>query len=483
MSAHDTAFRVETRGIDVVTDGERHGSPKGLFWVWFSGQLTISAIIIGQLFTTLGLSLGEAVIVSAFTALSFVVVGLASLPGPHAGTATLTISRASFGIKGNILPAFFSWLNLVGWESVTIVITVNAMLSLAKVLGFPASGTAPTLFALVFALILTFSIPILGHATVVIMQRFLAYGIGALAIVMVFLVVPHVHWMHTPIVSHLAAQGVVPTMVLAASIGLMSTSLSWTNYAADYTRYLSKTTSGKSIVVYTALGGGLASFLFLSVGALLGTFIRPAAYGANPVAATMHILPNWYAIPFLLVVIVGQIANNYLNAYSSSMSFLALGVKLKRYYSVMIDAGLSTLISLYALFLAPGFLSFFENFLSLSILVIGPWTAIYLVNHWMVKGHYDGTGFFNDQSSPYWFKNGVNWSAVGSLIIGGFAAFWTVNSALWVSPLSSHYLLGMDLSAFVGPIVAGFVYALWTRPFAQNISVAPAMANRVKVEE
>ncbi len=122
-------------------------------------------------------------------------------------------------------------------------------------------------------------------------------------------------------------------------------------------------------------------------------------------------------------------------------------------------------MALYALFLAPGFISFFENFLSLSILFLGPWTGVFLTHYFLFKGEYDAPSLLiTNNTSSYWYQNGTNRSAFIALIVGAFAAFWTVNSALWVSPLSTNLLGGMDLSAFVGPIVGSAVYYMFMRP-------------------
>ena len=107
----DKPFRIETHGIGIIPETERHGHPRQLFWVWMAAQFTISGIIIGQLLLGLRLSLGDAIGVIIITSVSFVVVRLASLPG----TATLIISRASFGARGNVVSAFFSgWFWLAG---------------------------------------------------------------------------------------------------------------------------------------------------------------------------------------------------------------------------------------------------------------------------------------------------------------------------------------------------------------------------------
>ncbi|MDA8194699.1 MAG: cytosine permease [Thermaerobacter sp.] len=462
VATGDAVFHVETHGIDVIDAKARHGKPKELFWVWLAGQLTFSGFIIGQLFTQMGLSLWESLAVSALCALSFVILGWASLPGSKAGTATLTITRAIFGVKGNVVPSLFSWLNMVGWEAVTTVLTVYAFLSVFGVVGLPANGTGPLVAAIILSIVLTFSIPILGHATVVVMQRILAYGVGVLSVVLFFVIAPHVHWNYAPAASAMWTSGLTTTMIFALSIGLMSTVLSWTNYASDYTRYLPKDSNGKQIVMYTWLGSGLAAFVVLALGVMLGTITNPKMYASNPVGAIMAVLPHWYVLPFLAVTILGQVTANYLNAYSSAMSFLAMGFRIKRYQSAILDATVAILVALYALFFAPQFLSFFINFLSLSVLVIGPWTAMFIVHYWLSRGRYDSHSLvLMSPKSAYWYQNGWNWSALGIFLASAFLALWTVNSTLWVSPLSKTLFGGMDLSSFSGPIIAGLLYALY----------------------
>lgn len=457
----DVAFQLETEGIGMITEQKRHGKPSELFFVWFAATMTFTSIVIGQLFTSLGLSVAESLIVDVLCSLSFIGVGFVARSGPKAGTVTLTISRAAFGIKANRIPAFFSWMSAVGWESVTTVLTVLAMLSLAQFVGLPSQGVGPTIIALLITLVLTYSVPILGHATVVVMQRWLALALGIFGVILVVSILPHVNWAFTPPVKDMAASGLIPTLLLAASIGLISTMYGWTNFAADYSRYLPKKTSAKHIVSWTLFGGGIATFIAMGIGILLGSYISAAAYSANPVMAIAKAVPTWAAIPFLLVVIIGDITANYLNAYSSGMSFLSMGIRIRRQWAVVIDGVLCTAIALYALFISQGFVNFFENFLSLNIIVIGPWTAIYMVHDWLSGSHYDGNGLLQTSSDgPYFYTGGWNIKTIIAFGIGIVATFFSVNSALWVSPLSTHFFGGADISAYVALIVTGVVYAL-----------------------
>lgn len=457
-------FQLETEGIGIIKPSHRRGQPRELFFVWFAAVLTFTGVVIGQLFTALGLNIVESLAAAVLCSLSFAILGWVSASGPRGGTVTLTISRASFGVRGNVVPAFFSWLSAVGWEAVTMVLTVFALLSLSQIAGGPSHGAAVTIVALIVAILLTYIIPLFGHATVVFIQRYLAYALAASGGLLLIAVISHVNWAFSPPAKSLAGQGVLPTFLLALSIGLISTVWGWTNFAADYSRYLPTETPAKTIVGYTFLGGGIASFVVMAFGILLGTFINPHAYAANPVLAIAHAVPVWAVVPFLVVVILGDVTANYLNSYSSGMSFLSMGVPIRRWAAVLVDAAICTVIALYALFMAPGFVNFFENFLSLNILVIGPWTAIYLVYHWQAKGRYNTQGLvLITPQSPYWYQGGVNWAALSSFFIGAVATFWTVNSALWVSPLSTDWFGGADLSAYVAPVLTGLLYFALTK--------------------
>ncbi|KPV44547.1 purine-cytosine permease family protein [Alicyclobacillus ferrooxydans] len=471
----DEAFHLETEGIGVISEAKRHGRPRQLFFVWFAAVLTFTGVVTGQLFTALGLNVWESMLVALICSASFAVLGYASATGPKGGTVTLTISRAAFGARANRVPAFFSWLTAVGWESVTMVLTVWAFLSLAQYIGLPSSGVGPTVIALIITLVLTYTVPILGHATLVTVQRVLAFVLTICAVLVVIAIIPHVHWAYSTPVKDMAAAGPFPTFLLAASIGLASTFYGWVNFAADYSRYMPKSTPTRKIVGVTFAGGGIANFVMMTVGILLGTFVSGKAYAADPVMAIAKSVPAWAAIPFLIAVIVGDITANYLNAYSSGMSFLSMGIRIRRYWAVAVDGVICTLIGIYAIFFSSNFVTFFQNFLDIMIVFIGPWAVIFLLNHMMVKGNYNSDGLASDaKGSAYWFSSGTNWRAMGSYIIGVVATFFAANGALWASPLTKMWFGGADLTAFVAPIVTGIIFYLVSAGRRQSALSTPS---------
>lgn len=461
VNQKDSGFQIETEGTGIISAGKRHGVPRELFFVWFAAVLTYTGVVTGQLFTALGLNVWESMVVALLCSISFAVLGYASSTGPRGGTVTLTISKAAFGVRGNKVPAFFSWITAVGWESVTMVLTVMALLSLAQYVGLPSTGVVPTVIALIITLVLTYTVPIFGHATLVNMQRILAYILGICVVILVLAILPHVNWGFSTPVKDMAAHGSFPTFLLSLSIGLASTFYGWVNFAADYSRYLPVKTPTRKIVGVTFAGGGIASFVMMGAGILLGTFVNATAFSSNPVMAIAKAVPSWAAVPFLIAVIIGDVCANYLNAYSSGMSFLSMGIRIKRYWAVALDGLICTLLAVYALFVSTSFVSNFQNFLDLMIIVIGPWAAIYLVHHRLVKGNYDADGLSSvDSGSAYWYSGGVNWRAMISYVVGVVATALTANSMDFVSPLSTAWFGGADLTAFAAPIITGIVYYL-----------------------
>ena len=120
------AWRIERRGLEAVPVSERRGGVGGIFALWFAGNLAITSVVIGAVVAGNGLSLGQALLALLGVG-SFLIVGYFSLPGMRTGRPTMALSGASFGSWGNVVPSALSWLNLVGWETVVLVIAAYAL--------------------------------------------------------------------------------------------------------------------------------------------------------------------------------------------------------------------------------------------------------------------------------------------------------------------------------------------------------------------
>ena len=114
-------FRIERNAINVISENERSGTPRNLFWPWCGANISLLALSYGAFFLGFGISFQQASFAALIgVVLSFLLVGVSSLAGKRSNAPTMTLSRAAFGVKGNVLPAVLSYLIFVGWETVLV---------------------------------------------------------------------------------------------------------------------------------------------------------------------------------------------------------------------------------------------------------------------------------------------------------------------------------------------------------------------------
>ncbi|MGL4405978.1 MAG: purine-cytosine permease family protein, partial [Notoacmeibacter sp.] len=232
----EKAFVIEKNGINLIPDAERQGKPSELFWIWAGANLVLTFIISGYFIASMGLSATQMWMVVIAGSLFYLLVGYGGIPGARIGTATMIISRAAFGRQGNAIPTFLSWITVVGWEAVNLALGAFALFSLAEILGFPL-GPIGKAIALVLLAVVTFGVAIMGHATIIWMQRISTWAMGLIMLG----VVPQV-W-SAPALDPNAAVTSADFATLTIAFGLVAAlPFSYANYPADYTRYLPRMT-------------------------------------------------------------------------------------------------------------------------------------------------------------------------------------------------------------------------------------------------
>jgi nucleobase:cation symporter-1, NCS1 family len=443
----DAAFSVESHGIDVIPDAERHGKPSDLFWVWLGANIIFTYIIDGAIIVAFGLSFWPAVAAIVVGNLFVILVGLGSLTGPKAGTATLTVSRAPFGVLGSIPAALLSWITTVGWEAVNIVIATFALYEFLTTVGVPG-GDVTKAICLAALMIVMFAVAVWGHQTIVVLQKWFSVALGIGTVILAGFVFPkmHLHFHAAP----LAANNGFSTWLLALLI-IAAGAFSWVNYPADYSRYLPRSTKYGPNMWWTALGCFIPAVFITFVGLAAATTTNMA----TETAGILHLVPTWFGDIYLLIIVGGGITNNFLNTYSSGMSLLSVGIKIKRSRSVIFDAVVGGAMSVYAIFVYNFTTSFIE-FLSLMVLWIAPWIGVFLMDMWLRRIEYDGPSFFR-RGGAYWYSKGWNWRAIIAFALGIGAASLFANGSLYQGPLIG--LIGNgDISIYVGFVVAAVAY-------------------------
>ncbi|MGH3397617.1 MAG: purine-cytosine permease family protein [Streptosporangiaceae bacterium] len=441
---------VEHRGIEHVPQEARWGNPGSLFWMWAGAVWNVEFVVYGALAVVVfGLSFAQAIVVILIGNLFYLLTGLASLQGPEAGTTTFAVSRAAFGPNGNRMPSLFNWITQVGFEIEGIALIVFAAILLSSKAGFTA-GTAAKVIFIILAVAIQAVLPLLGHAAVLKVLRWLAIPFVVLFAVMAGLTASKVN-LHVP--AHGASWG---SLTIFLALVIAAGGLGWTENGNDYSRYLPRNSDKKRIVLAVALGGAIPSALLEILGAAVATGV-PNATSVNGLISGF---PGWFVWPYLIFAIVQLFAINTLDLYSSGVTLQSLVPKLHRLQCVAIDTVVCGAVAAYAVF-SSRFLTLLEDFLLFIILWLGPWCAIYLIDSWLRRNRYDQAALLDERGGRYFRRGGIHWPAIIAQVIGMVAAaLWLNAYSPYVGPLASRVggSFGSDFSVFIGLIVGGAIY-------------------------
>ncbi len=354
-------LRVEGNGINLIVDAERRGSPRQLFWPWFGANASVLGLSYGSFALGFGISFWQAMIGGGVAVVaSFLLCGLVALAGKRGSAPTMVLSRAAFGVRGNRLPALISWLVTVGWETVLTVAATLATATVFERIGL-GGGTLTKIVALVVVAALVVGSGVLGFDVVMRLQTAITVVTAVLTVVYAVLAAPMVDWDTVAAVPAGSGQAVLGAVVFL----LTGCGLGWANVAADYSRYLPRTASGRGVVGWTAFGGSLPLVALLGFGLLLAASspALSAAIAADPVGALAAVLPTWFLVPFALVAVLGLVGGAVLGIYSSGLALLAAGVRVRRPVAALIDGLIMVVGTGYVVLAAGDFLVQFTGFL------------------------------------------------------------------------------------------------------------------------
>jgi purine-cytosine permease-like protein len=450
------AFKIEQRGIDLIPDAERKMRPSGLFWLWSGAVFNVEFFYYGTLIMAFGLDVPQAVAAILVGNLFYAFLGLASLQGPKTGTTAFMVSRAPFGQNGNRLVALFNWVTQVGFEIEGIWFVVATVILLFSLHGTNLDGPAK-IGVIILAALLQMVVPLLGHATISKVLRYLSY---------VFIVFFAVLAGFTFNRLHLSAVHIKPTSFAVwttALVLIISTGgLGWTENGNDYSRYLPRTTPSSRTFWAAALGGAVPSIIL----ELLGVFAFTITTKSLSITTQLGVpesFPSWFVTPFLIFAIFQLLAINTIDMYSSGVTLQALGLPIRRWGAVIIDTVVCGVITGIILF-HGNFSKDFAGFLLYIVVWLAPWFAILITDYLLRGRRYDSLSLRSARGGLYWRNGGIHWPAVIAQVVGMVAALMWLNAAFafpaYTGPISNHFpgLAGGDFSWAIGIIVGALVY-------------------------
>ena len=428
---------VELNGTNVIAESERHGRARSLFWPWAAGNVSLLALSYGAFFLGFGITFWQSTLAAIIGTIgSFFIVGISSLAGKRSNAPTMTLSRAAFGVKGNIVPAFLSYLVFVGWETVLVSLSTLATETVFNRLGHIEHNLSRILGFLIAAGLTIFG-GVLGFHVIMRIQRWLTVATLILSIGYIVFTIKKINW-HA---IHALPHGNFAAFMGALVFGITGIGLGWVNSAADYSRYLPRHTSSRSVVGWTVFGASLVPILMVIYGSLLAGSSRSlsTAIANDPIGALTTLLPSWYLIPFALVAVLGLIGGAILDLYSSGITLVSLGLPVKRHIAASIDGVIMTLGTIYIVWIAKNFFQPFQGFLITLGVPVAVWSAIFVADVIMRRQSYDELSLF-DARGRY---SSWNFRSIGILIVGTIVGWGFVSNsyASWLS--WQGYFLGL----------------------------------------
>jgi nucleobase:cation symporter-1, NCS1 family len=200
---------------------------------------------------------------------------------------------------------------------------------------------------------------------------------------------------------------------------------------------------------------------------LAGTTAAALAPNSSVAAAIKHAadaLCRGFGDVVLVGGLLGLITISALNFYGSSLTILSIADTVHPLRCTvperLVSLGAALLVTVVLALNASGsFVARFNDLLTLLLYLFTPWTAINLVDFYIVrKGHYSVREIFNSRG----MYGRWNWRGITAYVVGFVVMIPFFSTSLYTGPVA-HSLGDADVAMFVGLPVAATVYLLASR--------------------
>lgn len=441
---------IETRSIDYVPVTERHGKVWHQGPFWFTGNFVLVTMVTGFLGPVVGLSLGYACLAIVLgVCFGTFFMAFHANQGPTMGLPQMIQSRAQFGSRGAILPFAATVFVYVGFIVFDLVLATQALQTV-----LPGGPWFWYPFLMVVAVLLA----VVGYDLLHWVQRWLTPVL--LVFFGVFTIYAAVHLGGTP---ETADTGWSLTGFLIMFSVAAGYQISYAVYVSDYSRYLPEDSRARAVIAWTYLGAAGSAIWLMCLGALLGTHLNaPDAIGS--LVEVGNDMVNGFGTVLVLVSVPALLSICAVNSYGAMLTsasgvdgFTPINPGLRtRIVGILVIAITSVVV---ALALPENYLGSFNNFVLLMLYFLIPWTAVNLVDFYLVRhGHYAITEIFN----PNGMYGRWAWRGLTAYVIGLLAMVPFMALSFYVGPVA-HALGGVDIAFLVGLVVSGGLYFVLSR--------------------
>lgn len=162
----------------------------------------------------------------------------------------------------------------------------------------------------------------------------------------------------------------------------------------------------------------------------------------------------------LLILFAGLVASNYEAPYGAYLCIMTALSRTGRVMNVVtlrviVTTVVTVICTVIALLATNDVVSFINNFFSLLLIVLVPWTAINLTDFYLIRhGRYNIAEFFKIDGEYGRF----NWPSLVIYVVT-LAIEVMFMSVTWYEGPVAHLLGGADVSWLIGLVFAGSAYA------------------------
>ncbi|MDR1796577.1 MAG: cytosine permease [Clostridiales Family XIII bacterium] len=422
-----------------VPQEARHYGFWDMVFTWIGANANTSSWYTGGVVAAVGVLGGLAVIFVA-NPIAYAVMALIGFIGYKVGTTTMGLTRASFGIRGSILPSTLNAVQFVGWCSVNTFLAAISMSYLFQMaFGWPAFGEEGSagnmiLGVLICSVLQILMVAISGSHSIKIAERVATILLVVLTVWETVVILKNfdiatiLAW--TPPADVRMPFGAAMDVMVAFSFG-------WIPAICEFTRY---TKNKSSAIAAPMIGANVALFWFAIVGLLgvvamateTGTF-DPNMSDPSTIMATLGL--GWVA---MIILIVATCTTNCINIYASSMSLNNLFPRVGAKKMILIVAVITVAGSLVPVAIGS-LVDYFMVFLSYVGLIFAPLLPIIILDYYVVKKRDYDWSHAAKVGGKYWYSGGVNWRAIASWAIGVVFYFVAMNIDFIMNSLGAIY--------------------------------------------
>ena len=421
---------VEKRSVERIPVKERTTGFWAMFMLWTGFSISVARLWQGGVITEAGFL--YAVVALIISQIFWTYIAIGAIMGASEGLPGTMISRASFGIRGRIIPSIPLIIATIGWFGIQLGITVSTLNLIIKSL-YGDMGVSIGIQYIFWGFLMGI-VSIFGYKVVMWFQKFVSPLLLLLIPWMIYKMFVHYDVFFELSLPREKTMGFFEAITILSG-GVLAMLIA----AADSSRYSrSRTTAFSSFMVATWFVGSVM-FVIGMMGAILV---------GNPDPPYI-VIKLGLGLIGLFIVVFSAWSTNCLNPYwgGIALSTLTTGSKwfpngIPRVISTSLVVAVGTITAVLGIYSISGI----KAFVNVLAGTLGPVNGIIIADYFFLRGR--GTNKLDAEelvkvNGKYWYAKGWNPIALAVWIVGLVYATVFKTTYILITPVSTQIISGI----------------------------------------